>query len=122
MKFLLFILLILSLQTHADSFTATREELKTELRKELPKNLCLDDEYFKQCFNVTTANCKSQMTTFTENCFVKLKRMPASVDIADESAKWGYQVGRCVGLEFEKKMKDQKKDSSKCASPQSWLY
>lgn len=98
------------------------------MKEELPKALCVEKMYFRQCFQITEAECKKQGLQSFEKCLVPTQAdlykkfgVNGSKDLAAEGAYWGGKLGECTGVDFEKSLITKRINSAKCNDPKNWV-
>lgn len=93
------------------------------MREAMPKAMCEDKQFFRQCFSVDEAECKSRFANLMEVC---LKQHPGSVPKvvnAETGAAGGQTLGTCMGSTYELDLKKEGKrtDSAKCNDISNWV-
>lgn len=98
------------------------------MKEELPKALCVEKMYFRQCFKITENECKVQGLKSFEKCLVPTQTelyqkfgVKGTKDLAAEGAYWGGKLGECTGVDFEKSLLAKRINSDKCNDPKNWV-
>ncbi len=84
----------------------------------LPEAFCGADKYFRQCFDIDEATCRSTVTKLMGPCFDKIV-LPDSLDTKD-GENYGRQLGRCAGAGYDSALASRRNDNPKCLDPKNW--
>lgn len=88
----------------------------------LPKYLCGQNEYFRQCFKVTAQQCQQAAVSATRTCLKKNEgKIPAVLRSRDEGGKWGEVVGECTGNTYETALAAKRINSARCNNVNNWV-
>lgn len=85
------------------------------MKTRLPNALCVPDEVFLKCFDVTQDQCIEETVRATKVCLSNFAdQMPGEFHQPNDGQTWGRKVGECAGDAYEAKFSDKKKDSKEC--------
>ncbi|MBF0472295.1 MAG: hypothetical protein HQK91_10950 [Nitrospirae bacterium] len=80
-----------------------------------PVIFCQDDQYFRQCFNVTQSECEKVVLSATKVCSEKnIDKIPNILHQPDDGRYWGSYIGKCVASTFDLVYNNKFTNSSKC--------
>jgi hypothetical protein len=93
------------------------------MRAAMPNAMCEEKMFFRQCFSVDEAQCKSRFKRLLEKC---LKENPSAVPKvvnAETGGAGGQVLGTCMGSTYEIELKKagQRTDSPKCNDVSNWV-
>ena len=101
--------------------TISRDDWVKALRTALPAAFCKPEQYFRQCFKVTQAECEQTALSTTRVCLEDLKdKIPETLKQPDDGGLWGAKVGECAGNAYEVSLTKKKIQSDKCNDPNAW--
>lgn len=98
------------------------------MNQELPKALCVEKMYFRQCFQITEIECKNQALQSFNKCLSPSKAelyqkfgKKGTKELSSEGAYWGGKLGECTGIDYEKTLITKRINSAKCNDPKNWV-
>jgi len=106
------------------------EQWIASMREELPKELCKEAMYFRQCFQVTEVECINQSRGSFDKCLPNFKndilknfgaKGTTSEALSADGGHWGAKTGECTGLDYEKTLLAKRINSDKCNDPKNWM-
>lgn len=116
-----FVIAMAFLMLGAAPSTIAREAWISAIRTALPIAFCKPDQYFRQCFNVTQAECEQTALSATRVCLDDLKsQIPEVLKQPGDGAHWGAKVGQCAGSGYEVALSGKRVQSVKCDDPSAW--
>lgn len=87
----------------------------------LPDILCEESAYFRQCFDLDDAQCRSTLSsTFQECLTIYLDHLPGQITSSAEGAHWGQLLGSCAGTKFEMQSIELKIQNARCNDVTQW--
>lgn len=91
---------------------------KREMETEVPNAFCDPQQYFRQCFDVDEATCRSTVAELMPACFAKLQ-LPETMATGD-GGKFGEKLGECIGGRYDDKLNSKHNANPKCTDPNNW--
>ena len=87
----------------------------------LPTVFCQANQYFRQCFDVSQAECKETALSATRVCLQKYKdKIPDTLVQPKDGTYWGRIVGSCAGEAYELTLRKKRIGNQKCNDPNNW--
>lgn len=87
----------------------------------LPDLLCEQSAYFRQCFEIDDAQCRSTLSsTFQECLAIYLDHLPEQINTSADGAHWGQMLGSCAGTKFEMQLTELKIQNARCNDITQW--
>ena len=87
----------------------------------LPGYFCQEEQYFRQCFEITGSQCLETARESVTNCINKEKKnFPVSFN-KTTGEQWGNIIGTCAGNLFEMKHTAEKSKNPRCYNPANWM-
>ena len=87
-----------------------------EMAKKLPRELCKDGTYFRECFQVSHQECLSVAREVTKECLEQVRsQLPKTLMQPHDGRRWGGKVGACAGTAFEKRLIKRRHVTARCA-------
>lgn len=87
----------------------------------MPGLFCNANNYFRQCFEVSEAECLQVATEMTRHCLDQMAgQIPAMLKLPEEGRQWGSQVGSCAGVAYERQLMANRINSARCNDPGNW--
>jgi len=92
------------------------------VRKVMGDKLCNSGSYFRECFTVTDAECRSLMLKHFDLCLSKPGAIPTVVN-GDTGRASGQIIGSCAGTAYELELDAAGKatKTSRCQDPKNWV-
>lgn len=120
MKWLLPIGLMLIAPASVMANEVTKDDWINGMTTALPAYFCKADEYFRQCFKVTQAECEETALSATRICLAQNKdKIPARLKQPEDGTKWGTVIGSCAGQAYEIALQMKRINNSKCNDPKN---
>ncbi len=120
MKIIKFLPLFLGLSCQAQgvSKSAWIEGMSTNL----PVVFCQSEQYFRQCYRVSVQKCEEVAASTTRICLNKFSsQMPAMFKQRQQGENWGRIIGQCAGEAYDKVLRKEFINTSKCNDPKAWV-
>jgi len=112
-------LLLLCTQVHAVEIDKT--DWVSHMMTVVPVSFCQSDQYFRQCFDVTSEQCEETMTSATRVCLSNHESdIPDRLAQPDEGRHWGTVVGKCVGETYVATLASKHNSKAICFDPTHW--
>lgn len=96
-----------------DPYTVPKDIWKSEMKKKLPQELCKIEEEFLSCYSITESECAKSLKKWTASCLDQ-QSIPDLVFSETDGESLGYEVGQCVGQNFDLTYSAKRKDISSC--------
>ena len=84
--------------------------------------MCKPEQYFRTCFDVDEATCRSLAKRALEDCIPKAT-LPDELD-EQQGRTAGGEIGSCAGGAVERKLREDKHafhaDNAICTNPDAW--
>lgn len=92
------------------------------MRKQLPGAFCKDEMYFRQCFDVTAAECQALVSKHFEPCLAEHPEAVPRIVNADTGRAGGQVLGACVGSRYDLELQraGKRKSSERCNNAANW--
>lgn len=104
---------------HAQNISA--EDWIKSVENGLPGYFCQEEQYFRQCFEISGSHCLETAREIVSNCIDKEKEnFPDSFNKVT-GEQWGNIIGTCAGNLFEMKHSAEKSKNPKCYNPAHWM-
>jgi hypothetical protein len=98
-----------------------RDVWSNHMETNLPSLLCVDESYFRSCFEIDESACLATVAEHTRGCLDRFEAdIPERVAIGNESVIWGQAVGSCAGTQSELALLDKRLNTPKCNDPAQW--
>ena len=91
------------------------------MKSALPSGLCGEEQYYKECFDISHSKCILTAGAAIDACIDKDEENLPDVIDSTEGKKWGAILGYCTGKRFEKELADKRLNTQKCSNPVYWL-
>ncbi len=105
----------------APAATVTKAEWLDSMSTVLPTAFCSAQQYFRQCFDVTAAQCEETAASATRICLARYKdEIPAVLNQPQDGTRWGTTIGTCAGQAYEATLLKQRRSDPKCNDPSRW--
>lgn len=99
----------------------TREEWLVRQSTSIPTALCTQSLRFRECYNVTKAQCTEAVREATATCLLKIEaRLPDVLDSRGDIRFWGSALAACAGTSYENAMADRRKPGNWCDDQTGW--
>ena len=115
MKKLIFISLLLAIPftCNAETKESKKEQFITLVTNAITTKLCLPEQLFMSCFNISESDCQSAMKSSAKQCREKMdKELPGDIDSREKASNYSAAYTTCIasssGLVFVDKIKDTK--------------
>lgn len=102
-----------TLDPKTDPHSVAKDIWKSEIKKKLPEELCKIEEEFLSCYSITENECSKNLKKWTASC-VEKQTLPDFIFSDVEGEQFGYDVGLCVGQNFDLMFGAKRKDISSC--------
>lgn len=120
-KIMLSILVSASLSAGVNAQDVSKEQWISTMKTALPAHFCQDSQYFRQCFNVTKAECQKEATSATKACLDKLAaKVPAVLNQPKDGSAWGEKLGFCAGSSYAATLAKKRISNTKCNDINNW--
>lgn len=87
----------------------------------LPTAFCQSNQYFRQCFNVTQAECVDTAFSATRSCLEQYKdEIPDILNQSGDGSHWGRIIRSCASESYELALHDKLIQNEKCSNPDYW--
>jgi hypothetical protein len=87
----------------------------------LPDLLCEQSAYFRQCFEIDDAQCRSTLSSTFQDCLtIYLDHLPEQINTSADGAHWGQLLGSCAGTKFEMQLTELKIQNARCNDITQW--
>jgi hypothetical protein len=100
------------------SCKVSSSDWKREMENQIPQAFCEPTQYFRQCFDVDEATCRSTVTELVRTCFAKIQ-LPESMGTGDGES-YGRKLGECAGGGYDDKLSSKRNNNPKCLDPKNW--
>ncbi len=91
------------------------------MKSALPSAFCQDEQYYKQCYEVSHSKCILTAGAAVDACIDQEEKNLRDVIDSSAGQKWGTILGECTGKLFDKELADKRLKTQKCYSPTNWL-
>lgn len=118
---ILIVTLVLLTSVSAHSVEVSKEAWMDSMSTVLPTAFCQAHQYFRQCFDVSQAECEETAMSATRICLQKYKdKIPDTLVQPKGGTYWGRLVGRCAGEAYEITLRKKRISNQKCNDPNNW--
>ena len=116
---LLAISLLASLSLQAQE--VPKEQWITAMKTALPAYFCHEEQYFRQCFEVSATECEDVAASTTRICLNEINsQIPAILVQPNDGSTWGTKVGTCAGSAYESTLIKKRISNEKCNNASNW--
>jgi hypothetical protein len=118
---ILVVIFVLLISASANSGEVSKEVWINSMSTALPNAFCQPDQYFRQCFDVSQAECEETAMSATKMCLQKYKdKIPNTLIQPKDGAYWGRIVGSCAGETYETTLLKKRISNKRCNDPNNW--
>lgn len=115
------VLVLLAAAVATPAATVIKAEWIDSMSTVLPTAFCSAPQYFRQCFDVTAAQCEETAASATRICLARYKdEIPAVLNQPQDGTRWGTTIGTCAGQAYEATLLKQRRNDAKCNDPGRW--
>jgi hypothetical protein len=115
------LLLLIASTSTSTANEVSKDDWINSMSTELPAYFCYADQYFRQCFNVTQAECEETALSTIRICLAQNKdKIPARLRQPIDGTKWGAIIGNCAGSAYEITLQKKRLNNSECNDPNNW--
>lgn len=112
-------LALLSMPTHAQQ--VAKEAWLESMEIIIPTFFCKEDQYFRQCFEVSVQECEEVAASSARVCIGRLgSEVPAVLQLPQDGNLWGTRLGSCAGTAYEGVLAEKRISTPKCNDPGQW--
>lgn len=105
----------------APAGTVAKAEWLDAMSTALPTAFCQPAQYFRQCFEVTAAQCEEAAASATRVCLARHRdEIPAVLTQPQDGTRWGTVVGQCAGRAYELALLKQRRSEPRCNDASQW--
>ena len=120
-KFVLLITLFIGLVINANANEVSKEAWINSMSTILPTAFCQSKQFFRQCYEVTQAECEETAASATRICLGKYKeQIPDVLNQPKDGIYWGKIIGRCAGKAYSITLQEKFKKTKECNDPANW--
>lgn len=88
----------------------------------LPVAFCRSEQFFRQCFRVSSQKCEEVASSATRVCLNRYaSQMPNVLRQPQDGEKWGAIIGSCAGEAYQAALTKEFKDTTLCNDPKRWI-
>lgn len=118
---ILVVIFVLLISASANPGEVSKEAWIDSMSTALPTALCQADQYFRQCFDVSQAECEETAMSATRVCLQKYKdKIPNTLVQPKDGTYWGRIVGSCAGEAYELTLRKKRINDKRCNDPNNW--
>lgn len=105
----------------ASATTVTKDNWVASMVTAVPAYFCQENQYFRQCFNITQIECEKVALSATRVCLDNLNdKIPNVLNQPKDGSKWGAEVGECTGGAYDVILQEKKISSDLCNDVNNW--
>jgi len=117
----LLVIFVLSISASANSAEVSKEAWMESMSTALPTLFCQSNQYFRQCFDITQAECEETAASATRICLQKYEsKIPDTLVQPEDGTYWGRIIGSCAGEAYEITLRKKRISNQKCNDPSNW--
>jgi hypothetical protein len=118
---ILLVIFVLLISASANSAEVSKEAWIDSMSTALPTAFCQSGQYFRQCFDLSQAECEETAMSATRVCLQKYKdKIPNTLAQPKDGTYWGRIVGSCAGEAYEITLRKKRISNQRCNDPNSW--
>jgi len=112
---------VLLASTAAHSAEVSKEAWLDSMSTVLPTVFCQGNQYFRQCFDVSQAECEETAASATRVCLQKYKdKIPDTLIQPMDGNYWGTVIGRCAGEAYAITSQKKRISNQTLNDPNNW--
>lgn len=122
MKLPLSFIFLTALSSFSSAFEVGRDEWTNAMTTALPNAFCQPQQFFRQCFDISEAQCMETATQTTRQCLQQFSaQFPQVFKQPDDGTYWGSKVGECAGEAYQTTLSKEFKNTAKCNDVNQWM-
>lgn len=122
MKFPLSFIFLTTLSSFSNAFEVGRDTWTNAMSTALPNAFCQPQQFFRQCFDISEAQCVETATKVTRQCLQQFSaQFPQVFKQPDDGTYWGTKVGECAGEAYQTTLSKEFKNTAKCNDVNQWM-
>lgn len=91
------------------------------METDLPAAFCSPNQYFRQCFEVSAAECEETAASTTRTCMNRHESdIPATLVQPEDGTHWGTIIGECAGRAYDIALSEKRISSAECDDVSNW--
>ncbi len=90
-----------------------------QFKETFVKDFCIDGSPFRDCYDVSQKKCESSLAASIPAC-AKEVRLPKSIRLDLHSSKAGELMGRCLGAQYMRQLKNSRIKNDYCQRRDRW--
>ena len=115
------IVILPALSATAWSQEVPKEQWLTAMETVVPSFFCGPEQYFRQCFQVSAAECEEAAASSTRVCLKRIEdQIPDILMQPGDGTFWGNRIGQCAGVSYEAVLSAKRISSAKCNDVSNW--
>ncbi len=117
---LMLILLLISACAHS-SEEVKRDAWMNKMSATLPSAFCISGQFFRECFEVSQAECEGAASSAVWACLQKYRdQIPKLLIQPKDGGHWGKIIDDCAVEAYEKNLQKRRINNTKCNDPNNW--
>ncbi|PHS66332.1 MAG: hypothetical protein COB09_02390 [Thalassobium sp.] len=115
-------ILLATLIPASEALEVGRDVWTNAMTTALPNAFCQPQQFFRQCFDVSEAQCLQTASQTTKHCLQQFSaQFPQVFQQPADGSYWGTMVGQCAGEAYQTTLSKEFKNTAKCNDVNQWL-